>query len=149
MPEPFSVFLQSGRKWTEEIHGMGLRKKHTDNILLAFQQTGALIVSDLITIIKNGSRSGRLYMYRGHKYIASAPGEPPANRNGKLVASFVYEKTVRALKIASNAFSDEGAPYPFFLEVGTSKMQPRPYFVKTVEGRAEDLRNKLYSIARE
>lgn len=147
--EPVFVFINKGTKYIEEIHNLKILKKHTTNILQSFQETGELTTEDLRKKIYTGSRTGRVYNFRGQKHIASAPGEPPANRSGRLLNSFKYIRTALMLKIGSEAFSDDKAPYPFFLEVGTSKMKPRQYFIPTIEQRAEDLRNKLYRIAKE
>jgi len=64
-----------------------------------------------------GPRSGRVYRLGGRPHRASAPGEPPADRSGRLMRSLV----VVADRLASTA------PYARYLEHGTARMAPRPF----------------------
>jgi hypothetical protein len=114
--------------------------KHKAHILNALKKHGKEINIDLIRIVGSGSRTGRVYSNFGRKYStspktiqASAPGEPPASRTGRLKKSFKYETSPLQLVVGNFAFSDKGAAYPLMLETGTAKMKPRPYFENTIQ----------------
>ena len=94
----------------------------------AWKEVGTLLVNKLQYMIRNGPRTGRVYTFRGRKHQASAPGEVPANRTGKLAKSVRYEATGHhTLKFG------EDAEYAGWLENGTHnkgggiKMAPRPH----------------------
>lgn len=81
-------------------------------------------------VVLSGARSGRAY--GGH--IASAPGEPPANRNGTFRKS--WEPTTLPIggggsiaRIESGLTVGSKKSYVLgeLLEGGTSKMAPRPH----------------------
>ena len=127
----------------------GELKKHRQNILRAEQKHGARCVDELEKVITTGTRSGRTYTYKGNKYVASAPGEPPANRSGRLASSFGFHRTIKELHIYNKAKSDDGAPYPFYLEEGTGKMKPRLYFVNIIKKLGIDFVRELGNIAKE
>lgn len=121
-------------------------KKHRTNILSALSRHGATVVRALEDVITSGTRSGKVYSYKGRKYTASAPGEPPANRSGRLASSFGFKRTVNELSIFSKAFADNGYEYPWGLEMGNSRIKPRPYFVKTIQEKGVELKNELYKM---
>ena len=78
-------------------------------------------------------KTGRIYSYRGRPHQASAPGESPANRSGLLARSVTYHvhMSVEVELIAS-------AKYANWLEDGTSKMLPRPYFIRAINAKRRD-----------
>lgn len=79
-------------------------------------------------------KNGRIYRYningRIFNHKASAPGEPPARLTGKLESSL----TTRTPGFTSMQYSagNEDVVYAGFLEEGTSKMEPRPYLIKSI-----------------
>lgn len=85
-------------------------------------------------LIRKQPKTGRFY----GKHRASAPGEPPANRTGKLLRSVRY-------KSSSWSFMEFGdsAPYGKFLEDGTKKMRPRPHLKRTVREKSRDNFNSI------
>lgn len=88
----------------------------------AWKEVGVIVTNKLRYIIRNGPRTGRVYTFRGRKHQASAPGEAPANRTGRLANSVGY--------LASGPDDlqvGEEAEYAGFLERGTRKMAPRPH----------------------
>ena len=88
----------------------------------AWKEVGTLLVNKLQYMIRNGPRTGRVYTFRGRKHQASAPGEVPANRTGKLANSVRYEATAHnTLKFG------EDAEYSSYLENGTRRMARRPH----------------------
>ena len=139
----------STRTYLNNLAFGGELKKHRKNILRAEQKHGARCVEELEKVITTGTRSGKTYSYKGTKYTASAPGEPPANRSGRLASSFGFHRTIQELHIYNKAVSDDGAPYPWFLEEGTGKMKPRPYFLKTINKLGQEFQKELKKIAKE
>lgn len=88
----------------------------------AWKEVGTLVTNKLRYIIRNGPRTGRVYTFRGRKHQASAPGEAPANRTGRLANSVGYEASGHhTLRVG------EEAEYAAFLERGTRKMGRRPH----------------------
>lgn len=77
-----------------------------------------------IVKVLRGPRSGRFYRVPGTNalYQASAPGEPPASRTGRLRTSIDTSAT-------SNESVKVGTPviYGLHLERGTSRMRPRQF----------------------
>lgn len=103
------------------------------------QDAGKLFLTELQKMLR-GQRTGKLYIVPGgtkRQYTASAPGEPPARRTGRLVGSFQVVPTGRYRILV-------GSPlvYARHLEVGTSRMAPRPYFRRTLR----ENRRRLQSI---
>ena len=138
----FITMDPKSRKFTENLKFEEV--KHKNNILIGLNVHGQYVCEKLQNKIESGERHGRVYSYKGTKYTASAPGEPPANRSGKLAKSFGHTQTTKELVIFNTAFSDTGYPYPWGLERGTSKMpDPRPYFVSTILENAVELKKEL------
>jgi len=144
----FSVTLdRKSRKYIEQIKGTNLKRAHIKHINEALMQYGEEVRQELAKVIYTGSRSGRVYYYKGQSHTASAPGEPPANRSGRLMNSFQYKRTPSRLTVYSDIDPDK--PYPYFLEEGTSKMDARPYFVITNVRKSPELHAKLQIISEE
>ena len=70
-----------------------------------------------------GSRSGEQYRVPGTNtfYTASAEGEPPASRTGRLRQSIEFSYDGTGFNVGTNLF------YAKHLELGTSRMGPRPF----------------------
>lgn len=75
-----------------------------------------------VSLLLNPPKSGRIYRRRGVEHQASAPGEAPASDSGRLVASRLA-RLIDGLR-ARLSF---GTKYAMPLEVGTPKMEARPY----------------------
>ena len=94
----------------------------------AWKEVGSLLTNKLQYMIRNGPRTGRVYTFRGRKHQASAPGEVPANRTGRLAESVGYEATAHHTLV----FGEE-AEYATYLELGTQnrdgslRMAKRPH----------------------
>jgi hypothetical protein len=133
---------RTGQEYVEELKA-DLSKKHAKFIKDTFDEHGKVVTLKLKRVVSTGSRSGRVYSFRGMKYTASAPGEPPAKITGRLADSFGHNAREKELQIYNEAESDDGAPYPFFLEVSTSKMDARPYFDNTITSLHGKLEERL------
>lgn len=117
-------------------------KRHRFTIANALTKHGGFMIKKMEKLITSGTRSGRVYTYKGRKYTASAPGEPPANRSGRLASNFGFNKTgYTQLMLYNNAFSDSGYPYPFQLDDKSGLN--RPYFLTTILKNAIQLRKDL------
>lgn len=126
-----------GAKFVKQIETQGLKKIHELNIINALANYGREVKNELIKVITTGSRTGRVYRIKGISHQASAPGEAPANLTGRLANSFNYRAGQKELSIFSNL------NYSLFLENGTYKIKPRPYFVKTNEENTYKLTRDL------
>ena len=120
-----------GEQYINEIASGRILIVHDKNIKNAFSTHGKQCTDALKSAITTGARSGRIYKYNGRNYRASAPGEPPANRSGRLAGSNYFKAMSKELMIYNTAFNN-GVPYPSYLEEGTKKMSPRPWFEKTM-----------------
>ncbi len=88
----------------------------------AWKEVGALLTNKLRYMIRNGPRTGRVYTFRGRKHQASAPGEVPANRTGRLANSVDYEATGHHTMVFG-----ERTEYAKYLQEGTRRMAKRPH----------------------
>jgi HK97 gp10 family phage protein len=86
--------------------------------------------------IKTGAKSGKQY----GNHTASAPGQSPANWTGELINS------ISAINEGKNSKVIVNANYAEFLELGTSKMRPRPFILPSIQKVKKDLAQKLKGI---
>lgn len=95
-------------------------------------------------------KTGKLYIRRtksgaGRRHIASAPGETPANRTGAYRKTFdfsvdgAHQLTVGLEPVD---YSTSGV-YPFYLEVGTRRMKPRPGLANSIQASERDIIRNL------
>lgn len=76
-----------------------------------------------------GAKHGRWYRYNRTWHRASAPGEAPANRSGKLVRTSMF--TVQGHTTCSFGYTQ---PYGLWLEKGTKKrMKKRPNLIPVAQ----------------
>ena len=68
---------------------------------------------------------------------ASAPGRPPHKRSGRLRA-MLGARVVGDKAFVGSSARRGSAPYPKFLEEGTSNMAPRPYLRPVVAFRTQN-----------
>ena len=129
-----------GEQYLTELLSDRLLIRHNTNIRRAFFNYGRDIVGELKRVVTTGTRTGRTYMFRGRQHRASAPGEPPANRTGKLANSFNYRARPRELRVGAEAF------YAKWLDKGTKKMAARPYFSITNRRNSYKLERDLNDI---
>lgn len=75
--------------------------------------------------IINPPKTGRVYVRRGKRHQASAPGEFPAADTGRL-----HQSIISAVHVSPHSMQIQVSPnvkYADFLEYGTSRMAPRPF----------------------
>lgn len=108
----------------------------------AIRATAEKIRADAVKSIMGGTKSGVVYE-RGPgqnlsaTHQASAPGQAPATDTGNLVGT---------AKASNNGMAGEvkfTAPYAFWLEHGTMKMDARPFLAPAVEANAQFMIDRL------
>jgi len=126
------------------------------NLLEPLAEAGARILVDAIKdqMEEAPPRTGREYTIPGTetKYIASAPGEPPAIREGVYLARWQPTKAFRtergvAAAAVNTAVTEDEYPIGLLLEDGTYRMAPRPH-IREGMLRAEPLVDALVDEAR-
>lgn len=74
------------------------------------------------------TKTGRIYLYKGRRHQASAPGEYFANMSGKARRAIGFNVTDSQTLFFGNRLQG----YPVYLELGTRKMKPRPVYKRTI-----------------
>src|SRR5689334_20541907 len=98
----------------------------------AWDEGGSLLAKRLHTLLTTGTRTGRRYMHRGQAITASAPGEPPAKRSGRLSRSIEHRTSGLKMEFGETAL------YAGYLEKGTRnkdgsvRIAPRPHVSRVV-----------------
>lgn len=72
------------------------------------------------------------------RHVASAPGSPPNADTGNLANNITVQEIPKGYDVGSRS----GAPYGYYLEFGTSKIDPRPWLApafKKVASRWEKI----------
>lgn len=97
----------------------------------ALKEAGDLIGTYAQKLITTGAQSGK-----GH--VPSKPGEPPQNDSGVLANNIeVTQPEPLEVVISSNA------TYASALEMGTSKMEARPYFRPARDAKKKEARKRF------
>jgi len=108
--------------------------KHRAGLESALYDIGSEVVKETARLIINGPKTGRIYSFRGGRHQASAPGEPPANRTGRLARSGDF-----IVRNWQEMTVGEKAEYAGFLEDGTrGRIAPRPHLIRAVNDKARD-----------
>lgn len=91
----------------------------------------------------SGERTGRRYRVPGTQvyYTASAPGEAPAVRTGHLRQNIKTEVVADGRTVRGRVGTD--VEYGAHLELGTSKMAPRPWLERSFKEVEEDVKQVL------
>ena len=88
-------------------------------------------------------KSGRTYIFQGEEHIASAPGEPPANRSGILKSSMDYQvHGTDRLEFGDKTIPGR-APVGSYLELGTENIEARSHIEKTARDRQQEVYTAL------
>lgn len=122
---------------------ISLKVQNTDAVIQAIRQYGAkaeaelskavnatalTINTDIKKAIQSPPKTGTIYMRRGKKHQASAPGEAPATDTGLLVSRIYYKQETPLTAIVYTEVE-----YGYHLEFGTRSIAPRPSWVPAVE----------------
>jgi HK97 gp10 family phage protein len=70
-----------------------------------------------------------------YTHVASAPGDAPNTDTGSLVRSIAVEPAAPAAEM----FVGSGIDYALFLELGTTKMKPRPWLMPAIDANRANL----------
>ena len=114
-------------------------RKHRQGLENALYEHGPEVIRETKRLIINGPKTGRIYTIRGARHQASAPGEAPANRTGKLAKSGNYN--------VHGPFQmevGESVPYAGYLEDGTGKIKPRPHVIRAINETQGDAVRVFY-----
>ena len=108
----------------------------TEDVLRAVVGRHAMRIAADIRKSFKAPKSGRVYYYQGRRIQASAPGEPPAIRSGRLYANVdpVFSDSGMQARINPQG---QGVFYAAWLETGTSRMEARPYITPAFNRRRE------------
>ena len=117
-----------------------LAEQSRHGIRQGFYRLGNDLVKEARRSIIRGPKSGRLYRVpgRSRRHRASAPGQPPATLSGALQRTIDFQITGSdSMEFGSrpqpgNAFQKRTKDYAKHLELGTNKMQARPYLKPAV-----------------
>jgi len=122
------------------------KKEVRDKAEKAVHRSTLRVQTAAVKRIQRGPKTGRIYergdTYRGNKptHQASAPGQPPASDSGRLASSI--EHTVQGL----SGWVFTRVDYGLGLEIGTTKIKPRPWLLPSVEEDAPRFRAELMEI---
>lgn len=111
-----------------------------DDVIKSIRQpgTGRTYTHHFFTNSKGRLRQGKK---RAAPHTASAPGMPPASDTGRLIQTIVFERINElTASVGSNL------AYATYLEYGTLKIAPRPFFRPAVE-RIRDTFNRRLEAA--
>ncbi len=112
----------------------------------AAKETVVAIRARAVKAIQRGPASGEVYPpvrnRRGKPHQASAPGQPPASDTGTLASSVKWERDAGGYVVGT------GIEYGLFLEVGTSRMAPRPWLTPSVEAELPSFRDNIIKAIR-
>lgn len=89
--------------------------------------------------IQDPPKTGKVYRRRGVTHQASAPGQPPASDTGRLVGSgdvFLDPENI-------SARVNWGVGHALPLELGTEKMEPRPFARPSLAENVEVIRQAV------
>lgn len=103
----------------------------------ALQASALVVQNEARQLVLKGPKTGRTYIRRGKiKHRASAPGEAPASDTGTLVRNIVTAAELSRNRVRIIAKTK----YAAFLEYGTRKMKPRPFLIKALQNKIEQIK---------
>lgn len=98
-----------------------------------------MLREEIITLILDTPKTGRIYTRRGVAHQASAPGEPPAVDRGEHLNSIRTEYDTS--RLAGRVVISAAHALP--LEYGTQKMAPRPVMRIAVANKAKAMQDAV------
>lgn len=118
-------------------------KRELDKQLRTRAEIALQIARNEILETLSGDRTGRVYRVPGTKrtYVASAPGEPPAVMLGHLRQEILTEIQETDTEIVAAIGSP--LPYSLRLELGDSRMAPRPWLRPSLQRAVPKIQAKI------
>ncbi len=113
-------------------------------ILKALDEGAEILAQNVRARLREEGRSGAVYRAGGVERQASAPGEAPAPRSGKLSQSIAIEPGGDSSEVHVVADTE----YAAALEFGTQQTEPRPFLQPALAETREDIKAKLRKAAR-
>jgi len=92
-----------------------------------------------VDLIRTPSGGGRLYIRGSVTHAASPPGSPPNADTGQLMQSVSYSVDKEGLEGSVGTNID----YGLILEMGTSRMLPRPWLQPALDQSADEVKKIL------
>lgn len=102
---------------------------------------GNFVYDEILSLVRDTPKTGRFYPFRGGVHQASAPGEPFANMTGNALLQTRITEEDEGLTAVVTGHAD----YASILEMGSSKMAPRPVFRPALANKTEDFVKAVYS----
>lgn len=100
-----------------------------------------MVENEAKAMIQRGGRSGRIYKRGKITHQASAPGEPPKSDQANLVRNITT--VPEAADLSATVGSRIAAAYGYLLELGTSKMAPRPWLEPALNKHIDAIHARL------
>lgn len=141
-----AVALIIGKMIAKKVAGRAVQKEgitewYVDKILTLATEANISAMHKAALLVESDVKKGFTKQGGGRQYgkhVASKPGQPPAIDTGTLRSSIMSEVEITGLsvigrvgpdveKIAVKAEAGTDVNYGYHLELGTSKMQPRPF----------------------
>lgn len=114
----------------------GVRKDYRRRTIDFLNASGLIVRNAARKSILKGPKSGKKYRFGGVEHIASAPGEAPANRSGRLLSTIEPTVDEQGLSVSITA----STVYAKFLEFGTRKMAARPFMNPALTNNLERIK---------
>lgn len=109
--------------------------------LRALESAASILRVEIVRLILETPKTGRLYRRRGVTHQASAPGEPPASDTGALVRGVTVSVDTEQLVLRVTNDVDYALP----LEFGTPWIEPRPFMRIALDNKREEISDILQS----
>lgn len=128
----------SGFEWEIDTSGMDRITRDMPEQLEVFLDAEIESIQTDVKLSMGTSPGGRSYS-RGIKvHVASQPGYPPNVDTGTLRASLHWERTKEFVRDLM-----DGVNYGIMLELGTTRMEPRPFLGPAFERVAQHIGRRL------
>lgn len=138
---------KSTTRWNSQAFMQSLRNALAEEIVAGTES----IREEAISLILDTPKTGRTYRRRGTIHQASAPGEPPASDTGRLVNAITTDYRLPSMRARGGARELRGrviarSQYALFLELGTQKMQPRPFLRPALANKLPEIRQRILDV---